>query len=378
MEYVQGATKSNATQWIAVCVLVGVNALWGLSFPIMKSLNLQMEQFFGPENHSIPISLSVAFSSGMIGLRFLMSIVVLCFVWPSLVLSASRVEWQVGVMVGLLFYLGLVLQVMGLATIPASRSGFLTSLTAVFTPIFSAILFRKSISLNVVSGVAIALLGVSILTGLVVLDSGGIGFASAAISKWTLGDTLTTLGAVLFTGQLLLVDYYGKRINSAAITPGMFLTVALAAALTFFALHAAALNSMPIHAAHALQTWRTLFFSPLFIGILLFLAVVCSVLAFLGMNTYQPHITAVQASIIYSSEPVFAAFWALFLPGFLGTIGIKIGYPNEILSQPLFVGGAFVLFANVVALWPRGKNVPPTCVSGPSNLKIRVSLSRKR
>ena len=242
MEYAQGATKSNATQWIAVWILVGVNALWGLSFPIMKSLNLQMEQFFGLENHSVPSSLSVAFSSGMIGLRFLMSLVVLCFVCPRLVRSASRVEWRVGVLVGLFFYLGLVLQVMGLATIPASRSGFLTSLTAVFTPIFSAIVFRKSISVNVVIGVAIALLGVSILTGLIVLDSGGIGFASDAISKWTLGDTLTTLGAVLFTGQLLLVDYYGKRINSAAITPGMFLTVALAAALAFFVLHAAALK----------------------------------------------------------------------------------------------------------------------------------------
>ena len=360
MVYVQGVTKSNATQWFAVWVLVGVNALWGLSFPIMKSLNLQMEQFFGLENHSVPCSLSVAFSSGMIGIRFLMSLVVLCFVCPSLVRSASRAEWRVGVLVGLFFYLGLVLQVMGLATIPASRSGFLTSLTAVFTPIFSAILFRKSVSVNVVIGVAIALLGVSILTGLIVFDSDGIGFAPDAISKWTFGDTLTTLGAILFTGQLLLVDYYGKRINSAAMTPGMFLTVALAAALTFAVLHTVALTSMPMHAAHALQTWRTLFFSPLFLGIVLFLAVVCSVLAFLGMNTYQPRITAVQASIIYSSEPVFASFWALFLPGLLGTIEIKIGYPNETLSQPLIVGGALVLFANIVALWPRGEVAPPS------------------
>ena len=355
MVYVQQATKSNATQWIAVWVLVGVNALWGLSFPIMKSLNLQMEQFFGLENHSVPSTLSVAFSSGMIGMRFLMSLVVLCLVCPSLVRSASRAEWRIGGLVGLLFYFGLVLQVMGLATIPASRSGFLTSLTAVFTPVFSAILYRKSVSVNVVFGVAIALLGVSILTGLIVFDSSGIGFASDAVSKWTTGDTLTTLGAVFFTGQLLLVDFYGKRINSTAITPGMFLTVALAAALTFAVLHTTALASIPIHATHVSLAWRTLFFSPLFIGIVLFLAVVCSVLAFLGMNTYQPHITAVQASIIYSSEPVFASFWALFMPGLLGTIEAKIGYPNETLSQPLIVGGAFVLLANVVALWPRGK-----------------------
>lgn len=353
MAGVQKGSRSHATQWIAVAALVGVNALWGLSFPIMKSLNLQMEQFFGLENDSVPSTLSVAFSSGMIGLRFLMSLGVLYVFCPNLVRGASRSEWHAGVMVGLLFYVGLVLQVMGLATIPASRSGFLTSLTAVFTPIFSAVLFRKSISYNVLFGVAIALLGVSILTGLIVLDSGGIGVAPDAISKWTIGDSLTTLGAVLFTGQLLLVDYYGKKLNPTAITPGMFLAVAVAAALTFAALHSVALTSMPDHAVHAWQSWSKLFLSPLFLIIILFLAVICSVLAFLGMNTFQPRITAVQASIIYSSEPVFASFWALFLPGLLGTLENSIEYSNEIISVPLILGGAFVLVANIVSLWPR-------------------------
>ncbi len=353
MAGVQEGKRSNARQWIAVAALIGVNALWGLSFPIMKSLNLQMERYFGLENDSVPSTLSVAFSSGMIGLRFLMSLVVLCLFCPNLVRGASRSEWRAGFLVGLLFYVGLVLQVMGLATIPASRSGFLTSLTAVFTPVLTAVFFRKSISSNVVLGVVIALLGVSILTGLIVFDAGRIGFAPDAISKWTIGDSLTTLGAVLFTGQLLLVDYYGKKLNATAITPGMFLAVALAAMLTFGVLHSAALNSMPAHLAHAWQSWSILFLSPLFLGIILFLAVVCSVLAFLGMNTYQPRITAVQASIIYSSEPVFASFWALFLPGLLGTLENRIGYRNEIISAPLILGGVFVLIANIVSLWPR-------------------------
>ena len=345
--------KSNSMQWQAVCALVGVNALWGLSFPIMKSLNLQMEQFFNLENDSVPGSLSLAFSSGMIGMRFLISLAVLCLFCPSLVRGATRAEWRVGVYVGLFFYVGLVLQVIGLATIPASRSGFLTSLTAVFTPIFSALLFRKSFSFNVAVGVAIALFGVSILTGLVAVDSRGIGIASDATSKWTLGDTLTTLGAVLFTCQLLIVDYYGKRINSTAMTPGMFLAVALAASFTFAVLHASALSSMPNHPNHAWQSWLNLFLSPVFISIVVFLSVFCSVLAFLGMNRFQPQVTAIQASIIYSSEPVFASSWALFVPGLLGLFDTKLGYQNEAISGQLVLGGTLVLFANIVSLWPR-------------------------
>lgn len=350
---IQEGAKSNSMQWLAIWTLVGVNALWGLSFPIMKSLNLQMESFFSLESDSVPSSLSVAFSSGMIGMRFMISLAVLFLICPSLVRGATRAEWGAGVIVGLFFYVGLVLQVIGLATIPASRSGFLTSLTAVFTPIFSSLIFRKSVSSNVVVGVAIALLGVSILTGLIAVDAKGIGIAPDAASKWTLGDTLTTLGAVLFTCQLLLVDYYGKRINSTAITPGMFLAVALAAWISFALLHTSALDSMPMHSYQPWQSWLKLFLSPLFLGIVLFLALFCSVLAFLGMNKYQPQITAIQASIIYSSEPVFASSWALFLPGLLGLIDTNIGYPNESISSQLVLGGTLVLLANVVSLWPR-------------------------
>jgi len=349
------ARKTISIQWVAVLALVGVNALWGLSFPIMKSLNMQMEQFFGLENHDVSNSLSVAFSSGMIGLRFVVSLLILCIACPNLIRRATSAEWRAGVLVGLLFYVGLVLQVIGLATIPASRSGFLTSLTAVFTPIFSSIVFRKPISANVILGVTIALLGVAILTGLIVLDASGIGIAPNGVSKWTFGDTLTTLGAVLFTGQLLLVDYYGTKINTTAITPGMFLTVSIAAGLTFILLHLHALQSVPNHSEAPWSSWRMLFFSPNFVGIILFLAIFCSVVAFVGMNKYQPHISAVQASVVYSTEPVFASLWALFLPSLLGSLDSKMGYPNERISLPLLLGGAFVLFANVVALWPRAK-----------------------
>ena len=354
---VQSRSKFRTKQIVAVFALVVVNALWGLSFPIMKSLNLQMEHCFGVESIKVSNSLQIAFTAGMIGIRFSIAILFLCLFCPRLVRNTSQAEWFAGICVGLFFYFGLVLQVMGLATIPASRSGFLTSLTAVFTPILSAVFFRKLPSWNVALGVCIALLGVSILTGLIVCDGLKFGVASDAIGKWTIGDTLTTLGSVLFTGQLMLVDYYGKRLNSAAITSGMFLAVMIASGLTFLALHQVSLPQRLLDNESAWQIWSKLFFSPPFLGLVVFLAMFCSVLAFLGMNKYQPHITAVQASVIYSCEPVFASSWALFLPCWLGLFATNYGYPNEILSLPLFVGGTLILLANIVALWPRRDGV---------------------
>ena len=102
----------SSEQIIAIFALVGVNALWGLSFPIIKSLNQQMEHGFDLEGMAVSTSLHVAFTSGMIGLRFLIALAIVCLFCPQLVRLASREEWQAGIVVGLLFYFGLVLQVM--------------------------------------------------------------------------------------------------------------------------------------------------------------------------------------------------------------------------------------------------------------------------
>jgi hypothetical protein len=49
---------------------------------------------------------------------------------------------------------------------------------------------------------------------------------------------------------------------------------------------------------------------------------------------------------------------ALFLPSFLGSVSSSFAFPNEELSFPLVLGGALVLIANVVALWPKKSPQP--------------------
>ena len=168
--------------FVAIFALVAVNALWGLSFPIIKSMNLQMEHAAGLESSQIDSSLRVAFTAGMIAMRFAVAFLLLCFLGYKLVLNASMAEWRAGAIVGLFFYFGLMLQVLGLATIPASRSGFLTSLTAVFTPLFSALVLRRVPTSNVWIGGLIALLGVSLLTGLLQVSQWQLSIASDAMS----------------------------------------------------------------------------------------------------------------------------------------------------------------------------------------------------
>lgn len=339
--------------WIPVLALVIVNGLWGFSFPVVKVLNEMSDLHFGvPHQHQSTV-FRVIVSAWMIATRFTLALVILSLVWSSLVRRATPKEWQAGFYIGMMFYCGLVLQVIGLATIPASRSGFLTSLTAVFTPLFGALIFRKYPTKWMVAGIVLAIAGVVVLTGLVIRTPTGFALAPDAADRWTLGDSLTTLGSVFFAFQVLLLDHYGKRINSVAVTPSMFLTAAVLGWLTVGVILGTSLRTHTGVAQMGFADWFSLSIRPIFLTSLLGLAVFCSLLAFGWMNKYQPYVTASQAAVIYSLEPVFASGWALFLPGIL-TVLSGVSHENEHVTWGLLVGGLLILLANVVALYPSG------------------------
>ena len=72
------------------------------------------------------------------------------------------------------------------------------------------------------------------------------------------------------------------------------------------------------------------------------------------MNKYQPALSAVQAAVIYTLEPVFASLWAMFIPALL-SIACYVTYENEKFSLTLLIGGSLVIAANALALWPEPK-----------------------
>jgi len=143
----------------AILALVIVNAMWGSSFPIMKCLNLQMDQHFGATEWTASGWLRTGSAAWMIGLRFGCALLVFLVFYRGLLRRVRRPHFLAGVAIGTLFFLGLFLQVIGLATIPASRSGFLTSLAVVFTPLFSALIRRQRPRVPVISAALVALFG---------------------------------------------------------------------------------------------------------------------------------------------------------------------------------------------------------------------------
>lgn len=342
--FMQHPAPAHVSKWTAVSLLVFVNILWGLSFPITKTINLQVDRHFDiiAENSSSALRLSAA--AWLILFRFTSAFLIFAVVFPKIVRRAKFAEWWAGTQIGAFFYIGLILQIIALATIPASRSGFLTSLVAVFTPVLTAILLRVRPRMPVILGVVVALFGVAVLTGLVVGSESGFSFAADAWQAWTPGDTLTTLGAIFFAGQIMLVDYHGKRLDAAALTPGMFVSTALFALITF-----AVVN--PFVTETSSSGWLALSIRPQFWLLILTLSVLSSVVAFNLMNTYQHYVSASQAGIIYTLEPVFASMAAMVLPGLLSA-AVGVEYANEHLVLPMFIGGGLIIVANLISLWP--------------------------
>lgn len=333
----------------AILALILTNALWGLSFPLMRMINALVERAVpagpGDRTTAAVVADHLTRASFYTAVRFALAVVVLGLAMPSLFRRLSRAEWLMGMGVGLPFAAGLLLQVAGLNEIPASRSGFLTSLSVAFTPLLMVAMERRRPRIATMVGGSIALLGTAFLTGLVVPGGPfGIHLAADSSSRLGLGDVLTTLAAFIFAIQIVSIDVFARRMPSDRLTAGMFAAVVIIAAVVFAAGVAARPAGAGGHAA-----WAGLFVDGPFLVLTAVTSVLCSAVAFWLMNAYQPEVSPVQAASIYTIEPVFATLWALWLPGAVSPM-IGLDYPSEGADMMLVIGGALIVLGNVIGL----------------------------
>jgi drug/metabolite transporter (DMT)-like permease len=352
----------------AILALIAVNLMWGISFPAMKGTNLIMAEHLASRsggqvaNGSDSVNMaarppaapgSVAdirekllSASFLTTVRFGMSLVLLAVTVPGLFRGMTREQWWMGICTGLVFAPGFVMQNIGLNYVPASRSGFLTSLSVVFTPLAMVVLERRLPRALVIAGIVIGLVGTSILTGLIQIEGPfSIHFASDVFSELGPGDWLTAAAAVVFTGQILAVDSFSRRMPAGRLTPGMFVATLFCGAFGFG--FAQCLEPEPRH----WEVWFDLALDGRFLILLLVLSVFCTVLAFHCMNKYQGHVTPAQAALIYTTEPIFAAIWAMILPDIFSPL-CGIDYPSERPGPEILIGGLVIVIGNVLALWP--------------------------
>lgn len=191
-----------------------------------------------------------------------------------------------GLLLGLVLFSGYSLQSIGLQYTSATNSAFLTGLSVIFVPLFAFFVWGEKLKPKVSVGVALSSLGLFFL-------SGGFHFA---LNK---GDWFTLGCAVGFAFQILAVSSLARSSDPLILSVFQLLGVAIASHLSHFALEA----SSPIPR------------DPIAWTCILFMGVFASAFA-LGVQIFaQRSISAVKASLVFATEPIWGAVAGFALGG---------------------------------------------------------------
>jgi drug/metabolite transporter (DMT)-like permease len=225
--------------------------------------------------------------------------------------TLGRAGWTAGALAGALLGAGYALQTAGLERTSVSSTGFITGMYVVLTPLLALALFRARVGRSAWIGVALATIGLALLSGI----HGGS----------ALGDLLVLAGSAVYSLQIVLMERYAPRYDAIAFTLVEMLT-------SFAGLLMIALALGQLRVPHGWTVW----------GALLVTGVFASALAFLAQTWAQRRATATQTALAFSLEPVWAAFFGVTLAGdrlgvtaWLGCAAIMAGI---VVAEPAAAG----------------------------------------
>ena len=266
----------------ATFALIGVTAVWGSTFPIMKDL---IER--------VPVA-------DFLAVRFAIAAVALAIVAPRAVARLTSRQRAYGAALGLVYGVAQLLQTYGLAHTAASVSGFITGMYIVLTPVLAALIFRQRIPAATWLAVALA------ATGLGVMSLRGFAFG--------FGESITLLSAVFYALHIVGLGRWSRAEDAYGLAVVQMVVIAL------------------VCAVGAVPDGLTLPSTGVDWAALLYMALLSGALALVVQTWAQAHMTATRAAIVMTMEPVFAA-------------GFAVALSDEQLGPRTIVGGGLVLAA---------------------------------
>jgi len=274
-------------KYIVISLVLAVAAIWGSSFVVMKDTL-----------HRINVS-------SFLGWRFLIATVLMAAMRPQ-ALKVIRGKFLLkGVVVGLLLGGGYIFQTFGLTQTTVAKTGFITGLYAVFTPLLAAGLFKKHVSKIQWAATALALAGLAMLS-----------FKGLSIG---VGESLVLVSAILFAGHIIALSEWSHGMDTYALT---LIQMAVVSALSFLGG-----IRQGIEAPHDSGVWRAILYTAIF----------ASAFAFFIQTWTQSFMAATSIGILLTMEYIFAAIF-----------GVIFGH--ETLALRTLLGGSLVIVAMVVII----------------------------
>jgi drug/metabolite transporter (DMT)-like permease len=309
---------------MAIAGLALACLFWGLSFPLMQ---IAMDGFVHAAGLEQRTGIEdLAMRATYNGWRFAAATLLYVLLTWRRQHGYRSADIVGGLWIGGFFTLGLLAQLAGLRYALPSISSILTSLVVVFVPLAQWWWLRKPFPAIMWLPVLGALVGVAVLSLPNAEATIATTLAAPAPIPW-LGEAMTVVGALFFTGQVLAIDRYGREADGARLTLVMCATVAVLSLVI-----ACALGGFRFY-DHT--TVVALIGDPRWLAATVANVVLGSVVGFHLMNVLQPRISATAAGVVYCLEPVFAT-------------ACSVAMGTEAMTPVTLAGGGLVLLAVIM------------------------------
>ena len=283
--------------------LLTVAAIWGASFVAMKNTLGRLEVI------------------SFLGWRFLIATIVLIAYRPRFYKMLSRTDLYKGIICGFFLGTGYVAQTFGLTHATVSKTGFITGLYIIFTPLFSAPLLKYKVSQIQWLAVLAATVGLALLS----FSGFALGF----------GETFVLLSAILFAIHIISLGAWANSIDVFALT---VVQLATCTVLMFVISLITGIHTPPDRGV-----WEAVIFTAIF----------ATAIAFIVQTFAQSVMPAISVAVILTMEVPFAALFGVLILG-------------DPVTPRIIAGGVLMLIAMYVIILtdnaPAGKD--PLAVAG--------------
>ena len=275
---------------LAPWALLGVAAVWGMSFVVMKD----------------PIAKQNV--NSFLFTRFSVAVIAMIALKPSVLKMITPEIISKGLLAGLFLGTGYIFQTLGLAIAGAAITGFITGLYVVATPLIALIFLRQKIDRYTWGCVITATIGLALLS----LHGWSVGY----------GEGLVLVSAIAFGAHIVALGRWSNGLDSYAMTVVQLAGCAILTGILAFA------QGYELPAGRS--GWPVVFFT----------AIYATAIAFMVQTWSQAHISSTKVAVILTMEVVFAALFAVIFGG-------------ETIRLQALVGGALVLAAMFAIVKPR-------------------------
>lgn len=276
-------------------LMLVVTICWGSSYLFMKMGLGSIEEF------------------NLIALRFGLAFVCASVIFPKTLRNIDRITIKYAAILGFILFLIFIFITFGLGTTTTSNAGFLVSLTVVFVPLISAVIFKSKLTKKLSLSIIIAIIGVGFLT----ID---IPFSI------TFGDILCVFAAFFYAIHIIIVGFAAPQVNTLQLGIWQLGFAGLYGLIFSF------IFETPIM-PNTTQGWIAI----------LALSLICSALGFILQVIAQKYTTPTRTGLIFSLEPVFAALFGYMfineIMGFTNYIGALLVIVGIIISSTTKKGG---------------------------------------